>query len=897
MGSWHAEERARVLEALDTTARGLTGPTARHRLERVGRNELPREPPPTVAAVLLRQFQSPLIYILLLAAGVALFIGDLTDAGFIGVVLVVNAAIGTWQEWKAERSSRALEKLLEVRAVVLRDGEAREVPAEELVPGDVVWMESGGRVPADLRLLTAHNLQIDESLLTGESLAVTKDAAWLGRAGEPVAEQKNMAFAGAIVVRGRGEGVVVATGAGTVIGQLAVDVMRASGGKTPLMERMERFSRAVAVVILVAAVLVGAFGILIHGYAFSEMLFLGIALAVSAIPEGLPITITVALAIATRRMARRGVIVRRLAAVEGLGSCTLVASDKTGTLTANQLTAKELRLASGEAFQVTGEGFEPSGGVLRGGEAVTSGVFPGLDALVRTAVLCNEADLHLRDDRWTWRGDPTDVALLSLGLTLGSSREALLSEAEQVNEIPFEAEHRFAATYHRLNDRLEVHVKGAPERVIAMCDPASTSPGALALAQAMAESGQRVLAFASGPAPAGLEASDAPPEPAKLELLGFVGMVDPLRPGVKEAIADSHAAGITVIMVTGDHPVTALAIARELDLADDPSQVLTGARLAERSEVELEEALQSVRVFARVAPHQKLEIVEAARRLGHYVAVTGDGVNDAPALRAAHIGVAMGKAGTDIARESGELVISDDDFTTLVGGIEEGRVAYDNIRKVIFLLVSTGAAEVLLLGMAVAVGAPLPLLPVQILWLNLVTSGIQDKPLAVEPAEEDVLRRPPRPPSEPVFNRLMIERTAVVAVVMAGLGFGAFLSMLNAGWSEGEARSGLLLFLVLMKTFHLGAARSETRYALSRSPLQNPLLIGAGLLAIAVQILAMHASPLQRVLDTRPVSLEVFALLAAVATAVFVAMELHKWSWNARVRAGGAGEAGRERGG
>lgn len=879
--AWHTSSSAEVLESLNGRATGLDPAEAARRLAADGPNELPKERPPSALRIFLRQFASPLIYILLIAAVVAFAAGDAADAGFIAVVLLVNALIGGYQEWKAERSSRALQALLQIKATVLREGRAHEIPAEQVVVGDVVWVESGARIPADLRLVAAHGLQVDESLLTGESLAVEKDAAFLGNANTPIAEQRNMCFAGSMVARGRGEGVVVATGARTTIGRLAVAVMGAAGSRAPLLERMERFSRMVALVVLAAAVAIGILGVAVHQYGLLQMILFGVALAVAAIPEGLPITITVALAAATSRMARRGAIVRRLAAVEGLGSCTFIVSDKTGTLTVNELTVREVRLSDGTTFEVTGEGFSPDGEVRpRGEQAGDRG--GELLELARVAALCNEGSLH-RDGQGqiTWRGDPTDVALLALAQKLGLEREALFLERPQINEIPFEAEHRFAATYHRHADGIAVMVKGAPERVLAMCPMDEESRAkAHATARAMAERGFRVLALAAGEAP-GVTPDGAPPEPEGLVLRGFVGMIDPLRPGVREAVESCHRAGITVCMATGDHPVTALAIARELGLAESAEQVVTGAEVASASPEELRGWIERVRVFARMAPTQKLDVVQAAQAHGHFVAVTGDGVNDAPALKAANIGVAMGRAGTDVAREAAELVLSDDDFKTIVAGVEEGRVAYDNIRKVIFLLASTGAAEVLLLGFSVASGVPLPLLPVQILWLNLVTSGIQDKPLALEPGEGDVLGRPPRPPQQSVFDHLMIERTLVVAGAMAALGFAVFVWALDQGYSESSARNLLLLFLVVMKTFHLGAARSETRNAFAVAPWKNPLIMVGGALAVGVHFAAMYLPWAQSILQTEPVALELLVPLLAVAFVVFLVMELHKalWRW------------------
>lgn len=891
---WHTLPAADVFARLESDRAGLSRDAARARLDRSGPNRLPHAPPPSVWRILARQFTSPLIFILAIAAAVSLALhpDDPTDSIFIAAVLILNASIGGFQEWRAERSSRALQQLLTIRATVLRDGEAYDIDAEELVPGDVVWLESGNRVPADIRLFEAHGLEIDESLLTGESLSVVKDEAWTGPAEAALADRADMAHAGSIVVRGRGAGVVVATGTATAVGQLALDVMRGTGGRPPLLERMEKFTRVVGVAVLVAAVVIAAAGIFLRGYAVSEMVMFGVALAVSAIPEGLPVALTVALAVATTRMARQGVIVRRLAAVEGLGSCTMIGSDKTGTLTCNELTVRTASLPDGRMLEITGEGFAPAGEVRDGEATLAAGDLPpDVARLARVAVLCNEADLHRRDGAWTWRGDPTDIALLGFGHKLGLIREVELEAAPQVNEIPFEPERQYAATFHQLDGEVRAAVKGAPEKVLPMCRLGEgAARGLLEQAESLAAQGYRVLALAEGPAEAGPSERETPAEPVGLSFLGFVGMIDPLRAGAGEAVAACRSAGITVCMITGDHPVTALAIARDLGMADSPDQVVTGGDLEGLSPEAIEAVVARSRVFARATPRQKLELVDAARRLGHYVAVTGDGVNDAPALREANIGVAMGKAGTDVAREAAELVITDDQFSTIVAGVEQGRIAYDNVRKVIYLLVSTGAAEVLLLGLAVitglpdaAAGAVLPLLPAQLLWLNLVTNGIQDVALAFEPGEPGVLDRPPRPPAERIFNRLMIERTLVAAAVMGLVGFGTFCWMVESGgWSERQARNGLLLLMVFFEILHIGNCRSETVSAFRLSPFTSPILLGGTILALGIHLAAMHLPWTQRLLDVEPLDLGTMAALFGLALSITAALELHKWWWARR---------------
>jgi Ca2+-transporting ATPase len=638
---------------------------------------------------------------------------------------------------------------------------------------------------------------------------------------------------------------------------------------------MERFSQVITLAVVVATVDIALLGIFKHGYGLTDMFMFAVALGVSAIPEGLPVALTVALAAATHRMAQRGVIVRRLPAVEGLGSCTLIASDKTGTLTCNELTVGEIYLPNGDKFEVTGEGFEPLGQVLYQGQIVAPDRLP-LDRVARAAVLCNEADLHRSDDRWVWRGDPTDISLLTMAHKLGWNRETTLNLYPQVNEIPFEPEHQFAATYHAMGEQVHVLVKGAPERVLTMCNGSAELPSSLAIAQRMAAQGYRVLALAEGVFPLDLDPTNVPPEPAHLTLLGFVGMIDPLRTGVKAAISTCHAAGIAVWMVTGDHPATALAIARDLGLATTTHQVITGQDLEGRSPPEIQQLIQTTCVFARIAPHQKLQLVNAARASGHFVAVTGDGVNDAPALRAANIGVAMGKMGTDVAREAAELVIGDDNFATIVAGVEEGRIAYDNVRKVIYLLVSTGAAEIVLIGLAVATGLPLPLLPVQLLWLNLVTNGIQDVALAFEPGEGDALHRRPRSPREPIFNRLMIERTIIGAVVMGGVSFATFYWMLKTGQSVFSARNVVLLLIMLFEKVHIGNCRSEDKSAFQLSPWRSPILLVGTVVAFLIHVAMMYLPLGQTLLSTEPVDLKTWGILIALSLTILVAIETHK---------------------
>ncbi|MBP7608243.1 MAG: HAD-IC family P-type ATPase [Steroidobacteraceae bacterium] len=874
---WHTMSPESAMSAVQTEAtRGLSEAAAASRLQRDGPNDLPAPQTAHPVVIFLRQFRSPLVYVLLAAAVLSLGLRHLTDAGFIGFVLVVNALLGAWQELQAERQSANLRGLLRVRATVLRDAVTREIDASQLVRGDIVVLASGDRVPADLRLCETQALEVDASMLTGESSPVAHDAALACEEHTPVADRTNCALAGTLVVRGRARGVVVATGSATEVGRIASRMTGTAAGKPPLTVRMERFSHAVAIVVLSAAVLIGCVAVLVHDQSIFTMFTFGVALAVSAIPEGLPVAVTVALAIAARRMASRGAIVRQLPAVEGLGSCSLVASDKTGTLTCNELTAVELRLDDNARWQVTGAGYRPVGEIRRvdDGARVDKST---LVAAMHIAVACNEAELIAVDGAWRTRGDPTDLALLVLAAKAGIERDHVLAQWPVVAQIAYEPERRFAASFHRRDGSGWVAVKGAPERVFDMCVlDAGQRESRERDVSAMAQLGQRVLALADGKFDAESDPASLRLDPVGLQFRALVGLIDPLREGAAAAVRRCHEAGIRVVMVTGDHPVTALAIADELGIAAGPDEVMQGSQVQLASPAQLTEAIGRVRVFARVTPEQKLAIVEAAQSAGHFVAVTGDGVNDAPALRRANIGVAMGRSGTDVARDAADLVLSDDNFTTIVAGVEEGRIAYRNIRNVVYLLTAAGIAEVVTVGLAVLAGLPLPLLPVQLLWLNLVTNGVQDVGLAFERGTGDELRAPPRPSHEPIFNRLMIQRGVLAGLWMSALGLGLFVWLLEAGRSLDEARNALLLLMVLMQNVDAINARSETISVL-RLPLRNnPVLLAGVGVALGLHLAAMYLPWLQQVLSVRPPSAGDWLLLPALAVSLLVLMEAQK---------------------
>jgi magnesium-transporting ATPase (P-type) len=882
----HALTSEEALESLATPRQGLSLIEAAARLERFGPNALPRPQAPGIGEIFLRQFKNPLIYVLLLAAIISLLLQDWSDAGFIFAVLLINAGIGAYQEYSAQRAAQALQNLVTPHARVERDGEVYEIDAAELVPGDIVLLESGAKVPADARLLDAHNLSVDESLLTGESLAVIKDAQRPVDADSALGDRFNMVHAGTMVGSGRGRAVVVRTGLNTELGRIASSVLAGDITPPPLLVRMQRFTYRVAIAVGVAAVLMVAVA-LVRGTPLAEIFVLAVALAVSAIPEGLPVALTVALAVGMQRMAKRSVIVRKLVAVEALGSCTYIASDKTGTLTVNQLTVRRVQFPDQPPWEVTGEGLVPEGTfVLPQGASLLDHELP-LQRLCRAVVLANEGVLARREEEWVGHGDAADLALLVLAHKAGFTplEETL---APQLDGIPYEPERRFAASLNRIETETIATVKGAVETLLPMCGSMLTAAGPVALvreeilaqANALAAEGYRVLAVADGEMALQPGMAFSREHLTGLTFLGLVAMTDPLRPEVKGAVDAAQRSGIRVGMVTGDHPDTALAIARELEFAERPEQVVTGSQLNEAMEsgqAAMDRLCRHARVFSRVEPQQKLEIVESLQRAGHFVAVTGDGVNDAPALRAAQVGVAMGRSGTDVARETSDIVITDDNFASIVAGIEEGRIAYGNIRKVIFLLISTGAAEIVLFALALISGAPLPLLAVQLLWLNLVTNGIQDVALAFEPAEGDELRRPPRLPKEAIFNRIMIERVLLSALVIGGLAYAAFEWLLLQGYSEAAARNGTLLLMVLFENVQAFNSRSETRSLFHHSPLRNRLLLFGVIVAQAVHIGAMYTPGLRDVLGIAPVAVGEWLLLLGLASVMLLAMEAYKW--------------------
>ncbi|MDS1272363.1 HAD-IC family P-type ATPase [Lipingzhangella sp. LS1_29] len=875
--SWHATETAEAIDVLDSGLQGLSTPESARRIRQYGPNVLEDLRPPSAALVFARQFRSPLIAILLAAATVTLVFREWIDAGVIAFVLLLNASIGFVQERKADAAVRALMEMAVPRARVLRDGREVEVDGRDLVPGDLVLLESGARIPADMRLIRAQALLVDESMLTGESEPVVKHTRALA-SNLPLGDRGSVAHAGSMVTSGRGAGLVFATGPHTVLGGIAELLRSEPQAATPLQQRMTRLSRLIMFAVLSSCALVFVLGLATGGQV-RELLMAAVALAVAAVPEGLPIVLTIALALGVTRMARRNAIVRRLPAVETLGSATVIGSDKTGTLTENRMTVRRIWAAGQVRLPVSvsaRSGF---------GAGVSSPLAQDAATLtLLTGVLTNEAVMQTTTDGVEAQGDPTEIALLLAAAEAGLAPEPQRDAYACIADLPFEPSRRFSAAIRAWNGTEVLFAKGAPERVVDMCDSVLADGAeapldvaeANAAARSMAADGLRVLALAvsrgrrSGDPPLDLE------EPCGLVLVGLVGLMDPPRKGVREAVAACHSAGVRVVMITGDHALTAGSIATELGITSNSRRTVTGSDLEGMDEDELRSAVSGTDVFARVSPEDKLRIVRALQAHGEVVAVTGDGVNDAPALKSASIGVAMGEGGTDVAREAAEIVLTDDNFVSIVGAIEQGRITFDNVRRATFFLVSTSMATIVALIVTVAAGWPLLMVPAQLLWLNLVTSGLQDVALAFERGDRNVLRKSPRSAREGIMSPLLWQRAAGTSIVRAGGTLALFYWVLEDTGSIATAQTVALTTMVLFSAFQAGNARSEYRSVFTVSLRDNPFLVWATIGTLALHMGALYFPPTQLVLRVEPLPLHYWPIMIAVAAAVLVVVEAEK---------------------
>jgi Ca2+-transporting ATPase len=952
--NWYQLEINQIFAELNTSEHGLSDAEAKERLKQVGPNTLAEAEKISRLKILLHQFKSPLIYILLIAAVVTFFLEEYKDTGVIAAVLLLNALIGYIQEVKAEKQVRALKSMVVAKARVLRDGKEAEIAGEGVVPGDIVLLASGGRVPADVRLIKTIELRADESMLTGESVPAEKASATIADDNLTPGDQRNMAFMGTVVVNGRAKGVVVATGSRTVLGHIAKDVQEVGVTKSPLQEKIDRFAQAIGIIVLVAATLLFLVGILV-GESAKDMFMTAVAATVATIPEGLPIVVTIALAIGVSRMARRNAIIRKLPAVETLGSTTVICSDKTGTLTRNEMTVT--RAYAGEKiYELTGTGYDPAGEILEEGTPIKAGADQALAMMFRIGLLCNESKVYEEEGAYKVDGDPTEGALIVAAMKAGLSPKEEEEKFPQLFIIPFESDRGYMATLHRDGDRNLVFVKGAPEKLLDLCSEGclDAREGVSRVADHFAREGLRVLGLAYKEVPADRTEITMADLETGLIFAGLQGMIDPPRPEAIEAVAGCKQAGIRVVMITGDHAVTALAIARDLGIAPEEEvvedltskpvdaltdeeilslmeevvgafarriglgerepetltgkhvqamsnpeflrlvkdlladlvkragpegavrNVLSGKEIETMSDADLFHLVQKVSVYARVSPQHKLRITQQLLKHGEIVAMTGDGVNDAPALKAAHIGVAMGKTGTDVAKEASDMVIADDNFASIYRAVELGRIVFDNIRKVTFFLIPTGIAAIISILATVMLGLPLPYLPAQLLWINIVTNGLQDMALAFEPGEKDVLQRPPRHPQAGIFNRLLVERTILVALLISAGVIYEFIHALNQGMSLEKARSIAVTTMVFFQFFQAFNSRSEMQSLFGMNPLGNPFLFFGTIAAFIAHLAAIYIPALQWVFRMEPILPMEWLRIGLVSVTVIIAVEIDK---------------------
>ncbi len=881
---WYAREASDVLEELDSSSdNGLSKDDVRKRLEQHGPNRVREQKKVSAWKILLNQFTSPLIYVLFGALVVTLSIQSWSDAIVIGAVLLINSTVGFIQEYKAESAVQSLMEMISASTQVIRGGEEQEVDNAELVPGDVVLLKPGGMVPADVRLIESEGLQVNEAALTGESVPAAKSSGVMQDADDdlPPADQENMAFMGTGVTSGRGRGIVVATGRDTKIGEIAESVQEAGEITTPLQMRITRLARWIAAGILCIAA--ASFGIgLWLGMDLFDMLLTAVALSVAAIPAGLPIVVTVALAIGVHRMAERQAVIRKLPAVDTLGSCSVIVSDKTGTLTQNSMTVKQIA-AGGETVAVD----EEDGPDPENNTALKQTLLAGL--------LCHGEELNIEEDR----GDPMEIALVEAAQQAGLDRDEMEKQYELRETIPFRTEQRFMATIHQAEDGPLVLIKGAPERIAEMCDSQMNKdgqsddldPDALSQTQQkLADEGLRVLAMAVGRGDDAAEKINSD-DPGGFTFVGMQGLMDPPRDSAVEAMDHCHDAGIRVMMVTGDQAVTAARIGEKVHLGEkvkwrteyaeaerdgERLKAVSGRDLKDLSDDEFDHAVRRLAVFARVEPNQKLRIVERLKEMDEIVAVTGDGVNDAPALKSAHLGAAMG-SGTDVAKEASDMVITDDNFASVYGAVEAGRTAFRNVRMATFFLLSTGAADVLIILSAMIAGWALPLVPAQILWCNVVTNGIADVALAFEPGDKSLVRRPPRPKAEGILNRMLIERLVLVGIWLAV----GTLAVFYWQWGGSEdnlalARTAALTTLVLFQKVHVFNCRSESVSIFKKSIFANKMLLIGVLASLCIHIAAVYTPVTQNLLSLEPLSLNHWGVSLGVALTAIIINELHK---------------------
>lgn len=857
-----------VIKIMNSKIDGLSEREAKERLKNNGLNKLPTKKEDNIITIFLKELKSPIIYILLITTILSFVIGEIIDGIFILIVILADAILGTFQEWKAEKNSLALQNLIKVETRVIRSGKEKLIDSEKLVVGDIVLLSPGDKVSADLRIIESSNLTIDEAILTGESIASNKNCLVI-KDKKSISDMDNMAFAGTSVLTGRAKAIVVKTGINTEIGKIADKVLTADDTKSTLIIKTEKLTKQLGIFVSIVAVLLTLI-LYMKNYAPKEIFFSVIALSVSAIPEGLSMAITLALSIASSRMAKKNVIVKKLNSVESLGSCTVIASDKTGTLTLNEQTAKKILLPNGDSFEISGIGYNGEGSI-NVNKKNQDQVFD----LIKMGAINNEASLIKKNNAWESYGDSIDIAFLSLAY----KADIKYMDIQKLSEIPYESENQYSAISFKENDETYYTVKGSLEKVLSFCNKVQIGTVTEKIDvdvikqqnEFLAREGYRVIAIAKG--------RKKGETIENLTFLGLVGFIDPIRKEVVEAIKKCNKSGIKTVMITGDHPLTAYAISKELKLVNSFDEVTNGEELEKYFNMGIEkfdEFIKTKRVFTRVTPMQKLEIVESYKRQNEYVAVTGDGVNDAPALKSANIGIAMG-SGTDVAKETSSMIITDDNFSSIVAGIEEGRNAYNNIRKVIYLLFSCGIAEVLFFTLSIIFNLPLPLLAIQLLWLNLVTDGIQDAALSFEREIDGIMDEHPRKTNENIFNKLLIEE-----VLLSGIFIGIIVFIfwryliVNKGIDINIARSYILILMVFMQNMHTFNCRSEKTSIFKLSFKNNPLIIVGVILTILVQMIVIEIPFTSEILKVHSLPIKDVLLTFVLAMPILIVMEIFK---------------------
>lgn len=879
---WYSKSKSAVFSSLETREHGLTRAEAARRIATYGPNKLPDTKVDGLPVIFLRQFQSPLIYILLVATLIVFIMEETADGIIILVVLLLNAVVGTFQEGKAQNTFAALKKFIETTATVLRDGEEFIIPDADVVPGDVIILQEGEKIPADARIISSTNLEIDEAALTGESTPVHKIDTALRSSDLQTSEQRNMVFKGTHVVRGTGKAVVVTTGIHTIIGTISKEIASIDS-ETPLKAHIRSLSRAIIIAVAVINVVLFILGIL-QGKTVLEMFTTLVSLSVSIVPEGLPVVMTLVLATGVWRMSKQNALVKKLQAVEALGQADIIAVDKTGTLTRNEMVV-EHAYVNGHMYDIGGNGYEPSGIITRHSKTIALNKAPELALLGTTAAFCAGARVLYsnKEQQWHVAGDPTEAALLVFSKKVGVEKEALETNEPLIDELPFDHTTKYHAVIRNNKKKASIHVVGAPEAMLALCDTewhnGKTRPLTDARRQelekilvSMSKEGLRVIAAATRQLP---NTTFTTKFIKHLTFTGFFGIKDALRLEVFDAMAKAKAAGLRVVMITGDYELTAKAIAKEAGIYSPGDAILTGSDLTTLPEKELAERVKRASVFARVSPQQKLSIIEAYKRNGMIIAMTGDGVNDAPSLVAADLGVSMGKIGTEVAKEASDIVLLDDNFGSIVAAIEEGRSIYNTIKKIILYLFSTNIGEVLTISAALVLSLPLPILPVQILWLNFVTDGFLVIALALEPKEKNLLQEGVHHESKHLIDKLMAARIIVMAIPMM-IGtvymFEKYLILDNT-----KAWTVSLTTLAVFQWFNVWNCRSKEKSIFQMNPFSNPLLIGATIIVILLQVLALYHPFMQSILRTSPIDAREWIPILLVGSSVIAVEEIRKF--------------------